>query len=70
MSTSPLRLAVLLHHARRPIDMPRIRLEVGNTIHFGLSKRWLAAHPLTEHLLAKEFAEWAAVGYPIRRVAA
>jgi exopolyphosphatase/guanosine-5'-triphosphate,3'-diphosphate pyrophosphatase len=64
-----LRLAVLLHHARRPIDMPRIRLEVGSAIHFGLSKRWLAAHPLTEHLLGKEFAEWAAVGYPIRRVA-
>jgi len=65
-----LRLAVLLHHARRPIDAPRIRLEVGKSIRFGLSKRWLAAHPLTAHLLDKEFAEWADAGYPIKRVAA
>ena len=65
-----LRLAVLLHHARRPIDAPRIRVEVGKTIRFGLSKRWLAAHPLTEHLLAKELAEWAAAGHPIKRVPA
>jgi exopolyphosphatase/guanosine-5'-triphosphate,3'-diphosphate pyrophosphatase len=65
-----LRLAVLLHHARRPIDAPRIRLAVGKSIGFGLPKRWLAAHPLTAHLLAKELAEWGAAGYPIRQVAA
>jgi exopolyphosphatase/guanosine-5'-triphosphate,3'-diphosphate pyrophosphatase len=65
-----LRLAVLLHHARRPIDAPRLRLAVGKSIGFGLPKRWLAAHPLTAHLLGKEFAEWGAAGYPIRQVAA
>ena len=61
-----LRLAVLLHHARRPIDAPRIRLAVGKSIGFGLPKRWLAAHPLTAHLLGKELAEWSGAGYPIR----
>jgi len=65
-----LRLAVLLHHARRPIDPPRIRLEVAGSIRFGLAKRWLAAHPLSAHLLDKEFAEWKAIGLPISRVAA
>jgi len=58
-----LRLAVLLHHARRPIDAPRIRLAVGKSIGFGLPKRWLAAHPLTAHLLGKELAEWSGAGY-------
>jgi hypothetical protein len=28
--------------------------------------RWLKAHPLTMHLLAKERAEWAAQGHPLR----
>jgi exopolyphosphatase/guanosine-5'-triphosphate,3'-diphosphate pyrophosphatase len=65
-----LRLAVLLHHARRPIVPPRILLEVGKSIRFGVPKRWLAAHPLTAHLLEKEIAEWTAAGHPIRRVAA
>jgi exopolyphosphatase/guanosine-5'-triphosphate,3'-diphosphate pyrophosphatase len=65
-----LRLAVLFHHARRPIDMPRIRLDVGKAIRLGVSKRWLAAHPLTEHLLDKEADEWAAAGWPIKRVPA
>jgi exopolyphosphatase/guanosine-5'-triphosphate,3'-diphosphate pyrophosphatase len=65
-----LRLAVLLHHARRPIDAPRIRLAVGKSIGFGLPRRWLAAHPLTAHLLGKEFAEWQGAGYPIRQAGA
>jgi len=62
-----LRLAVLLHHARRPIAPPRIVLEVGKSIRFGMPRRWLAAHPLTAHLLEKEIAEWTAAGHPIRR---
>ena len=28
--------------------------------------RWLKSHPLTMHLLAKERAEWAALGHPLR----
>jgi exopolyphosphatase / guanosine-5'-triphosphate,3'-diphosphate pyrophosphatase len=61
-----LRLAVLLHHARRPIDAPRISLGVGGRIRVGISARWLKAHPLTAHLLDKEKREWSALGYPWR----
>jgi exopolyphosphatase/guanosine-5'-triphosphate,3'-diphosphate pyrophosphatase len=61
-----LRLAVLFHHARRPIDTPRILLRSGRTIGFGIAKRWLAAHPLTAHLLGKERGEWTALGRPWR----
>jgi exopolyphosphatase/guanosine-5'-triphosphate,3'-diphosphate pyrophosphatase len=59
-----LRLAVLFHHARRPIAAPRIALTTGGRIRFGVSPRWLKGHPLTAHLLAKERAEWTALGYP------
>jgi exopolyphosphatase/guanosine-5'-triphosphate,3'-diphosphate pyrophosphatase len=58
-----LRLAVLFHHARAAIALPRIRLKVGRRIAFGVSARWLDAHPLTAHLLAKERAQWAELGY-------
>jgi exopolyphosphatase/guanosine-5'-triphosphate,3'-diphosphate pyrophosphatase len=58
-----LRLAVLFHHARRPIGAPRLSLRVATTIRFDVPKRWLAAHPLTAHLLAKEAREWTALGY-------
>ena len=58
-----LRLAVLFHHARRPIDAPRIAFQCDRSIHFGVSARWLAAHPLTAHLLGKERREWTALGY-------
>ena len=58
-----LRLAVLFHHARAPIDLPRIRLGVAARIRFGISARWLKAHPLTAHLLDKEKREWSDLGY-------
>jgi exopolyphosphatase/guanosine-5'-triphosphate,3'-diphosphate pyrophosphatase len=65
-----LRLAVLLHHARRPIETLRLSLAVGETIRFAAPARWLRAHPLTEHLLAREAREWTEQGYrwkgPIR----
>jgi exopolyphosphatase/guanosine-5'-triphosphate,3'-diphosphate pyrophosphatase len=64
-----LRLAVLFHHARRPIDPPRISVAFRPRIHVGVSKRWLKAHPLTAHLIDKERAEWALSGYPWRRTA-
>ena len=67
---SPLRLAVLVHHARSTIAVPRIRLEIARGIRFGISQRWLAAHPLTDYLLAKERAQWAALGHPWRVVVA
>jgi len=60
------RLAVLVHHARSSVAVPRIRLELARAIRFGISQRWLAAHPLTDYLLAKERAQWAALGHPWR----
>jgi exopolyphosphatase / guanosine-5'-triphosphate,3'-diphosphate pyrophosphatase len=58
-----MRLAVLFHHARRALDVPRVTLDVGKSIRFGVARRWLAAHPLTRYLLDKERAEWHALGY-------
>jgi exopolyphosphatase/guanosine-5'-triphosphate,3'-diphosphate pyrophosphatase len=63
------RLAVLVHHARSTIALPRIRLEIVRGIRFGISQRWLAAHPLSAYLLAKERAQWAALGHPWRVIA-
>ena len=65
-----LRLGVLVHHARSTIAVPRIRLEIARNIRFGISQRWLAAHPLTDYLLAKERAQWAALGHPWRAIPA
>lgn len=60
------RVAVLVHHARTAIAVPRIALKVARGIQFGISRRWLAAHPLTDYLLARERAQWAALGHPWR----
>ena len=62
-----LRLAVLFHHARAAIALPRMRLKVGRRITLEVSSRWLAAHPLTSHLLGKERAQWTALGYRWKR---
>jgi exopolyphosphatase/guanosine-5'-triphosphate,3'-diphosphate pyrophosphatase len=61
-----LRLAVIVHHARAEVAVPRIRLELAGRIRFGVAKRWLAAHPLSAYLLAKERNQWEALGYPWR----
>ncbi|HSS71907.1 MAG TPA: Ppx/GppA phosphatase family protein [Casimicrobiaceae bacterium] len=58
-----LRLAVIFHHARAAIKLTRIQLRVARRIALGVSPRWLAAHPLTAHLLAKERGEWGELGY-------
>jgi exopolyphosphatase/guanosine-5'-triphosphate,3'-diphosphate pyrophosphatase len=58
-----LRLAILFHHARRPIAPPPLALRVGSRIHFDTPPRWLKAHPLTAHLLEKEAREWKRAGY-------
>jgi hypothetical protein len=39
---------------------------VGKRIQIAISQRWLAAHPLTDFLLAKERSQWDALGYPWR----
>src|SRR6266700_638551 len=59
-----LRLGVLFHHARAAIALPRIQLKVGRRIALDVSARWLAAHPLTAHLLTKERSQWSALRYP------
>jgi exopolyphosphatase/guanosine-5'-triphosphate,3'-diphosphate pyrophosphatase len=60
------RIAVLVHHARAAIVVPRIALKVARGIRFGVSRRWLAAHPLTDYLLAREKAQWVGLGRPWR----
>jgi exopolyphosphatase/guanosine-5'-triphosphate,3'-diphosphate pyrophosphatase len=61
-----LRLAVLFNHARTTIAVPRIQLAVADRVRIAISKRWLAAHPLTDYLLAKERAQWEALGFAWR----
>jgi exopolyphosphatase / guanosine-5'-triphosphate,3'-diphosphate pyrophosphatase len=60
-----LRLAVLFHHARRPIATPKVGLKSAARIRVSVPARWLKAHPLSAHLLAKERDEWTAAGYPL-----
>lgn len=62
----PLRLAVLFHHGRRPLVLPRVTLDVGDRIHCGVSARWLKAHPLSDHLLCGEREQWALAGFAWR----
>lgn len=58
-----LRLAIILCHARREVQLPRWRLTTGKTwIELALAAEWLADHPLTQHLLEEEAAQWAKVG--------
>jgi exopolyphosphatase/guanosine-5'-triphosphate,3'-diphosphate pyrophosphatase len=57
-----LRLSVLFHHARQPIDAPPTEIAVGARVRFAVSPRWLKVHPLTAHLLDRERAEWRALG--------
>ena len=59
-----LRLAVLFHHARTVIALPRVLVTGGGRIGVGISERWLAKHPLTAHLLAKERRQWKELGHP------
>jgi exopolyphosphatase/guanosine-5'-triphosphate,3'-diphosphate pyrophosphatase len=62
-----IRLAVLFHHARQPIALPRIRLRPGRAFGVDVPASWLRAHPLTATLLAKERDEWRKAGWPWRR---
>jgi exopolyphosphatase/guanosine-5'-triphosphate,3'-diphosphate pyrophosphatase len=61
-----LRLAVLFNQARTKITVPRIELAVEDRIRVVIPKRWLAAHPLTDYLLARERAQWKALGHAWR----
>ena len=59
-----LRLAVLFHHARGPIALPRITLNADRALRFGVAERWRRAHPLSSYLLDQERDEWRALGMP------
>jgi exopolyphosphatase/guanosine-5'-triphosphate,3'-diphosphate pyrophosphatase len=63
-----LRLAVVFHHGRRPIELPRIAIDAEATIRCAVPLRWLKAHPLSDLLLARERSEWTAAGLPWRTV--
>jgi len=57
-----LRLAIVLHHARRPLRLPRWSLRVDRAFEFGIERGWLARRPLTRHLLEEEAQQWQRVG--------
>ncbi len=58
-----LRLAVILCHARREVQLPKWTLRTGKTsIDLGLDADWLSRHPLTQHLLDEEAGQWEKVG--------
>jgi exopolyphosphatase / guanosine-5'-triphosphate,3'-diphosphate pyrophosphatase len=57
-----LRLAVILAHARRPVELPRLSLRFGGSIELEIAGDWLLAHPLTHFLLEEEAALWERAG--------
>jgi exopolyphosphatase/guanosine-5'-triphosphate,3'-diphosphate pyrophosphatase len=58
-----LRLAVVFCHARRALEPPRWTLRSSRgAIELGVDADWLARHPLTQHLLEEEAAQWEKVG--------
>jgi exopolyphosphatase/guanosine-5'-triphosphate,3'-diphosphate pyrophosphatase len=58
-----LRLAVIFCHARRAVEPPRWTLRAPRgAIELGVDAEWLARHPLTQHLLEEEAAQWERVG--------
>jgi len=57
-----LRLAVILAHARRSVELPRLSLRFANAIEFEVDGAWLVEHPLTQYLLDEEAAHWDRAG--------
>jgi exopolyphosphatase/guanosine-5'-triphosphate,3'-diphosphate pyrophosphatase len=59
-----LRLAVVLHRRRdgRPPPSIRLRVKSGTVVRLELPQAWVAAHPLTDHSLQLECAEWTKAG--------
>ena len=57
-----LRLAVILAHARRAVELPEWSVKFGKTIELALAGDWLARHPLTQYLLDEEASQWERVG--------
>ncbi len=58
-----LRLAVLLHRSRSPVEIPPLRLEQEDgAVALTVPEDWLAAHPLTRRDLEEECRSWDALG--------
>ena len=57
-----LRLAVIVAHARRPVEPMYMALRFGDSIEFEVDGAWLAAHPLTQFLLEEEAGRWERAG--------
>ena len=58
-----LRLAVILCHARRDVELPRHGLErTRNAVELSIDRNWLNGHPLTQHLLEEEATQWDRAG--------
>lgn len=58
-----LRLAVILCHARRDVELPRLKLvRTRNGLELAMDRAWLGAHPLTQYLLEEESAQWERAG--------
>ncbi|MCX8005256.1 MAG: Ppx/GppA family phosphatase [Burkholderiaceae bacterium] len=58
-----LRLAVIFCHARRDVALPRWELRrTRHGVELALAADWLAAHPLTHHLLEEEAEHWERAG--------
>jgi exopolyphosphatase/guanosine-5'-triphosphate,3'-diphosphate pyrophosphatase len=57
-----LRLAVLFLHARRALDLPKLRLRVDDEVALSVPADWLDRHPLTAYLLDLEREDWRACG--------
>jgi exopolyphosphatase/guanosine-5'-triphosphate,3'-diphosphate pyrophosphatase len=61
-----LRLSIVLHHARRPVRLPRWTLRVRGAFELGIDRAWISRRPLTRHLLEEESQQWARVGIALR----
>ncbi len=57
-----LRLAVILHHARRDVVFEHWTLRFNRSIELALDRTWLEQYPLTRHLLEEEVEQWQRVG--------
>jgi exopolyphosphatase/guanosine-5'-triphosphate,3'-diphosphate pyrophosphatase len=57
-----LRLAVILAHARRPVQLPHLSLRYAGSIDFSIEGEWLVGHPLTHYLLEEEAGLWERAG--------
>ncbi len=64
MKILALRLAVIVAHARRAVELPAWSLKFNKSIELSVDGEWLSRHPLTAFLIEEEAAQWNRVGVP------